>query len=226
MGTRNLICVYHDSKFKLTQYSQWDGYPGGQGATVLDFCRNLLPQNRAQFIEHLNSLFTPTQEQLDQWWKEAGKRDDGDWVTLEVANLFGKKHPSLSRDTGAEILRIILESNESVPVRPDLNFAADSLFCEWLYVVDLDKNVLEVYKGFNIEPLTESDRFFFLEEKCDGRKHSDSRRGEYSYHPVKLAASFPLDALPNEQEFCNVCNPPEPEEEATEAQPESTPAES
>lgn len=34
-----------------------------------------------------------------------------------------------------------------VEVGDDLHFAHDTLFCEWAYVVDLDKECLEAYKG-------------------------------------------------------------------------------
>ena len=43
----------------------------------------------------------------------------------------------------------------------------------------------EVYKGFNKEPLSESDRFFHLQEK--------SKPG---YYPIKIVASYDLDNLP------------------------------
>jgi hypothetical protein len=39
MGTRNLTRVICDGKTKVAQYGQWDGYPEGQGKTVLNFLR-------------------------------------------------------------------------------------------------------------------------------------------------------------------------------------------
>ena len=78
----------------------------------------------------------------------------------------------------------------------DINFAADSLFCEWAYVIDLDKRTFEVYEGFNKEPLNEDERFFFLEEKSY-KEH----RGVDQYHPVKLVKSWSLDELPTGEEF-------------------------
>jgi hypothetical protein len=34
MGTRNLIAVFFDGEYRVAQYSQWDGYPEGQGGNV------------------------------------------------------------------------------------------------------------------------------------------------------------------------------------------------
>jgi len=31
-------------------------------------------------------------------------------------------------------------------------FLKESLHCEWGYVINLDKNVLEIYKGYNAKP--------------------------------------------------------------------------
>lgn len=41
MGTRNLTAVYLDGQYKVAQYGQWDGYPEGQGITVLTFLLSL-----------------------------------------------------------------------------------------------------------------------------------------------------------------------------------------
>jgi hypothetical protein len=37
MGTRNLSMVIYDNKIKVAQYSQWDGYPTGNGSMILEF---------------------------------------------------------------------------------------------------------------------------------------------------------------------------------------------
>jgi hypothetical protein len=37
MGTRHLICIYHNGRFVVAQYGQYDGYPSGAGVLVLHF---------------------------------------------------------------------------------------------------------------------------------------------------------------------------------------------
>ena len=40
MGTRHMIAVVSDDKYRVAQYGQWDGYPSGQGVGVLGFLTN------------------------------------------------------------------------------------------------------------------------------------------------------------------------------------------
>jgi hypothetical protein len=112
------------------------------------------------------------------------------WMNMDQSKLFQEKYPYLSRDNGAGILQMIMDGEEEqIWVTDSTDFAGDSLFCEWAYLIDLDKNVLEVYEGFNKEPLTIEDRFFNLTD-------SDSE-----YHPIKMVKKYNLNNLPLENKF-------------------------
>lgn len=182
MGTRNLTCVQVDGQYKIAQYGQWDGYPSGQGTDLLQILREV---NLDRLKEASRNCRFLNKEELEAL-------DSTDWM---------KTHPQLSRDHAAKIVKLVYEKDGLV-LQNQVDFAADSLFCEWAYVVDLDKNVLEVYKGFNQDtPPTESDRFFFLKEKCDPK-----------YNPVKLAATFDLNHLPDDEQFLEHFKDPDEEE--------------
>ena len=77
--------------------------------------------------------------------------------------------------------------------------------CEWAYVIDFDTDKLEVYKGFNKTPLSESDRFHFLPLR--------EKSGDTQYYQVRIVASFDLKNLPTQEEFETICNPSPNEEE-------------
>ena len=89
-----------------------------------------------------------------------------------------------------------MDSPPGLTLNDDINFAADSLFCEWAYVIDLDKSTFEAYVGFNKEPLSPDDRFYFLMDKIPK---------DYSkqYYPIKLypCAKWQLNKLPTTEEF-------------------------
>lgn len=148
MGTRNLTAVVIDGDFKIAQYGQWDGYPEGQGATVLHF---LQTADLGKFREAVRSLhwITPEEEAARvQGWKDAGADESG-WVSQGVAQKFMADYPKyshLSRDVGAAILERVYDGDITFVV-DSRGFGNDDLFCEWAYVVDLDNNVLEVYEG-------------------------------------------------------------------------------
>lgn len=191
MGTRNLTCVVLGGEYKVAQYGQWYGYPSGQGATALTFLRGM---DKEVFIAKLSALSFISDADADAI--NAELLDD------QTLMQEGKKYGHLSRDRAAEILDIIYKEDPgSLKLQNSLNFAADSLFCEFAYVIDLDKNTFEVFTGFNRSPLAEGERFAFLNGEAD----QDHRSKKYT--PVKHMHTFQLDALPTVDEFLAICEP-------------------
>lgn len=191
MGTRHMIGVVSGGKYRVAQYGQWDGYPSGQGVGILEF---LIDGN----LDALKRNALKCSFISDDEYKELTKG-----YTNENAGQFFNKYPQFSRDTGSDILELVSQAEDGLKLLDNYEFAADSLFCEWAYIIDFDKNTFEIYEGFNQTPLSESDRFFGL----GGVTYSG---GEH-YYPVKLKAMFSLSDLPDEEEFLSECESQEGE---------------
>jgi hypothetical protein len=187
MGTRNLEVVVLNGEIRVGNYSQWDGSPASQGMTSLRFLRDKL--NKEQFVEKIQKSSWIKPKELKKLWNSVGADPKSDMVDWEVSKKFSEKYPWLHRDCGAKIFEIIQENESGIKLQNTVSFAADSLFCEWAYVVDLDKNTFEIYKGFNETPLEENDRFYFLQKPNS------------EYYPVKMIKSYSLDNLPTDEEF-------------------------
>jgi len=184
MGTRNLTVVKHGGKYVVAQYCQWDGYPKGQGTKALDFMREV---SRAEFENALSRCVFIDEATLKERWASAGADGSG-WVSLDVSDRMKKLHPQLSRDMGADVLAHIMASTGKCELVDQIDFAKDGLFCEWAYVIDLDAETFEAFKGFNQSPLDETERFY-------------GEAGDNGYTPVKLAGTWALDALPSNEQF-------------------------
>ena len=92
-----------------------------------------------------------------------------------------------------------MNAPDGIKLNNEISFAADSLFCEWAWVIDLDAGTFEGFKGFNTDrPLTPEDRFYFLRN-----------RETASYHCVILKAKWSLDALPTDEDFLAFKEPEE-----------------
>lgn len=152
MGTRHLIVVKSNKKTKVAQYGQWDGYPEGQGVSILHF---LQTSNLSLFKRMVDGLS----------FYKSDKEHEG----LDVDT-----NPELSRDTSAKLLNLIYAGSVRKVIDKE-EFADDSLFCEWCYVIDLDKNTLEVYSDFG--------------------------NPEITFHALTLVNSFDLQSLPSEEVF-------------------------
>jgi hypothetical protein len=191
MGTRNLTMVIHKEETKIAQYGQWDGYPEGQGVTILTFLRN-----KSRVKKLTNSLkkvrfeTKEDQQKAQEFMNNIGCPDG--WMTSEKAALYHDAYPYASRDIGGEILEMVANSKDKEIVLQDsTSFAGESLFCEWAYVVDLDKRKLEVYTGFNTEPLASDERFANI-PKIEVASE---------YTPIRCIHKFDLDNLPTKKQF-------------------------
>ena len=177
MGTRNLTIVYSNGEYKVAQYGQWDGYPEGLGVQLLKYLKGI---NINELRNAVNDCTYLSKEDFDEINKniDEAKKDNPRFS-------WQKFYPELSRDTGGDILELIMFKNKT-KLQNSLNFAADSLFCEWAYVIDLDKNTYEVYEGFNKEPLDESERFYFLTPIAE----KEYRENPKEYYPVKFVTEL------------------------------------
>lgn len=195
MGTRGLTAVMVDGVYKIAQYGQWDHYPTGQGTVVLKFCQEHLTtaEGRAVFREKLQQVrFSNNETELE---RSTFERTRNDYISGGTKTMA---YPYAGRDNGAEILNLLwrLPDNETIVTRNQIGFAGDSLFCEWAYVIDLNLHTLEVYKGFQREPIPEGERFSALPH-------------EVEYWPVRRVRAYKLDDLPSVSGFIRDLEPPE-----------------
>ena len=169
MGTRNLTCVVKDGKFRVAQYCHSDGYLRSQGQVVVKFILDHLqtPQGLETFNKRVSETLEMSDHRVSARWRKADA--DIGWRILE----YVYNTPNA---------RLFLQ----------VEFAGDSLFCEWVYVLDLDKGTFEVYKGLNKYPVPESERFANFERGCN-----------QDYYPVKLVYSLPLADV-NENTIRNI----------------------
>lgn len=168
MGTRHLICVVTDGEFKVAQYGQWDGYLDGHGIQIAKFIKKTDMEEFKRRVEQIQLL-------------------DGSDIEKIYTKDYLNDDPVFSRNTGSRILTQIMNRPIQYLVN-NLDFANDSLFCEWCYIIDLDEKLLEIYEGFNKEPLCDDARFY-----CETPNKS-------GYYPVKLYRSLAFDGIVTEME--------------------------
>ena len=182
MGTRNLTMVQFNNEIKVAQYGQWDGYPSGQGATILMFCSNGANLEKLKLkLEKVR--FFKEEKEIEQFNKKLAEKDaHAHWLYDNYNH----------RDICGKILEKIVESEEEeIILENDYNFGYDGLFCEWAYCVNLDTNKLEVYCGCSKRPLGKKQRFYKENQKPD----------EYGYHAIRMIKQFDLNNLPSLEEF-------------------------
>lgn len=198
MGTRNLTAVFFNGEYRVAQYGQWDGYPSGQGLTILNL---LSDKSKLEKLKENLLKVRFVDDEKDKGFLDEYNNNAPEWSSESDNRTYEQKRwfsSYASRDLGGKILpSIALSDDDEILLFDKISFAGDSLFCEFAYVVDLDKNTFEVYEGFNKEELDLSERFASTE--CD---HDE-------YKQVKFKHSFDISSLPSEKEFLLILQPDE-----------------
>ena len=207
MSTRYLACVVLGGEYKIAQYGQSSGYPASAGIGILRFLTAVdIPMlkdkvSQLRFLSEEES--TQKYDEIDNYVKGMSKdevellrKEDEDLLLNPSPELyekyFSRPFIHLHRDLGYKIFDFVMRHSNIPPLQNDINFAGCSLHCEWVYVVDLDKEQFEVYRGLNKESVPPGERF------CDFE-------GYREYFPVKFQHQFALDQLPDESEFLRLC---------------------
>lgn len=170
MSTRGLFGFVIDNEVKAV-YNHFDSYPEGLGQDLVNFLQgtdlSTLPL-RARGLQPVPDR-TPTPEEV------ARLRP---FTDLTVSGRSAEDWYCLLRKTQGDVEALL-----AAGIYEDSgDFALDSLFCEWGYLINLDDSLFEVYKGFQRKAHTQG-RF---------AKEND-RKG---YYPIALIKTFPLDDIP------------------------------
>jgi len=190
MGTRNVTAVMIDGEYKVAQYGQWDGYPSGQGVDALRILKEVDLDKLAEAVRNCTWI---TKEAHEEHYIECGAERGAQWITMEVSDEFKKRFPELSRDTGAKVLKIILEKNGCKLADNITSATSDDSWCEFVWCVDFDKRTFEGYSTWSA--------------------YSESSE---RFPPFNLIKVYSLDDLPSEEQFLAECEPKDEDEDEDE----------
>jgi len=181
MGTRGAFGYRIDGADKVA-YNHFDSYPDGLGRTMLEYIGAHTAEQMAEAARRIVLVGedeSPPPEMVDRYARYANRGmgwgvDNGKpthWYTL-LREAQGE--PKAFHDGLDHMI-------------DGAAFLADSLFCEWAYIVNLDDGALEVYRGF--QRAKGKGRYAHLHRKNrDGTDNTE-------YFGVSLLDAVPLDKL-------------------------------
>jgi len=177
MGTRGLMGFRIDGKDKVT-YNHFDSYPDGLGESVVQDVKTLLQvltmdelKDKARKIKLVDEDSVPTPEDFL-------KLDLTTRLLVQKNGGLDKSWCSLLHGLQGELLKTL----EAGVMIDSIGFINDSLFCEWAYIVNLDEETLEIYRGFQEKPHT------------FGRYATNTTASKY--YPCAIVATFSLTDIP------------------------------
>lgn len=211
MGTRNLTMVIDkEGDLKVAQYGQWDGYPEGQGTTILNFCKNTI--NLEKLEKALpDCRFFNRCDDIKQYLEDYDNRCPN-WQNKKTTDDRTEKDiywfdRTQTRDLGGKILESIITLNKSflpeehkgkIYLFDDHEFGRDSIMCEWAYCINFQTKKLECFCGFNKDKEREHERFKATEEEL---KQQEECFKERKYYGIWLVKEYDLYNLPEKKEF-------------------------
>ena len=201
MGTRGAIGFRQDGELKVC-YNHYDSYPNGLGDQFLEFVKIhcSTPEVLASLKEHVKMIqlveedIPPTEEQFEDLRRYYnGSVGDGEgWYSL----LRGVQGVIGLYEIANGCLHFMIDAK---------GFLRNSLFCEYAYIIDLDKDTANFYKGFNKnEPKTE----FGITSGLD----SSVGKKTDGYYPVRTVAAIPFKLIEDYENATQIFGNDEEEE--------------
>ncbi|RFU30304.1 hypothetical protein B7463_g6004, partial [Scytalidium lignicola] len=189
-GGIGLVCVVNQQLFMVGQYSPPKGDPATnpeeQARMLMGFIRS--PDAISRLTEGLKYVRIPTDQDLVhlrsqvEFFEKQEKAKGNHYINGIPAGrvVLNDILPSLSTETGAEILKIVasynlppkskylppsgqddLSKRSTVWVQVDTSFS-HQVWCEWCFVLDLDLASLQVYRGRAYKNADTYNHFKFL----------------------------------------------------------------
>jgi hypothetical protein len=151
MGTRSSVIIFQDGKAK-GYYNQYDGYPEGLGTDIIKELKkvdkakgwDVFKANckKVKLVDENKKPSAAIQKKYVEngfYNEKVGSQSTEDWYSL------------LRECQGAAYIPAIMDGKVQ-HMCDGTNFVQSSLFCEYAYVIDLDKMVVEFYRGFQKKP--------------------------------------------------------------------------
>jgi hypothetical protein len=148
MGTRGLTKVIDKYNIlKVAQYGQWDHYPEGQGVKILSILTT--DHYAVEELElALDKCYFTTEAEREAIYADYNTR----YPETTHMKKFSSMVPSLSRDTGGDILNVVRWSAGNVPLMDESEFEFDDLFCEGVYEINYNTNkFISKFGGLTVE---------------------------------------------------------------------------
>jgi hypothetical protein len=173
MGTRGMIGFQIDGNV-IGAYNHFDSYPEVTGrkiakavAQITDPTRLDTYIERARNIRCVDDRDEPTAEDVEQARKL-------NLIDLEVSGQTVDEYYVILRGAQGD-LKVYLD----LGVIPEASgFGKDSLFCEFAYLYNFDRNVIECFRGVNQDPDQQDERFALTGEQTEeARKHAHEVHG-------------------------------------------------
>lgn len=183
MGTRGLIGFYKNGKTKAT-YNHFDSYPEGVGKVILQEIKHFSITQMNDIFSDIKLIKNPEDIAPSDMVFKYGKygnptvggsinnREIKTWYQL-LRGVQGTLKPYLTGE-----VEHMIDSKE---------FIQDSLFCEWAYIINLDTEKFEVWRGFQTRP--------------QKNRYQLKRPSQSGYWACKRVKSYPLKRLPTVTQF-------------------------
>ena len=185
MSTRGLYGLRKNGIDK-TFYHHCDSYPDYLGYNIAEFIRETSIEELHQIYDGIILVGETSKVYPDQlqWCLDAriinlnlGTQSTNDWYCL-LRDLQGN----------LPMVKKLVKETGKCYMMDDHEFILDSLYCEYGYIINLDDETLEFFKGFQ------------------GRADTNNRYGTdmlNGYYPCKIILAIPLREITNADDVVN-----------------------